>query len=187
MERPGMVAAPLGFLNLVDISSAPLYNTVMSKNQRRKGESTMKTDPNRLERNRRYREAHREELRERGRIYHAANAEKRRESARLSKERNKEANRDRDRDYARNWKAERRQELIAAMGGKCVRCGYSDWRALQVDHINGGGNIERKSRTIWSFYKTLSTAPDLEKYQLLCANCNQIKRYERNENRQRKE
>jgi len=38
----------------------------------------------------------------------------------------------------------KRRELIQEMGGKCIRCGFDDWRALQIDHINGGGTNDNK-------------------------------------------
>ncbi len=65
------------------------------------------------------------------------------------------------------------------LGGKCIRCGFSDNKALQLDHINGGGTQSGKSIS-WSIrYKSvLSGSLD---YQLLCANCNWIKRADMNE------
>ena len=75
----------------------------------------------------------------------------------------------------------RRIVFINAMGGECVQCGFSDWRALQVDHVNGGGTAERKifPSTSKVFYaKVLANRDD---YQLLCSNHNTIKRYEENE------
>lgn len=72
-----------------------------------------------------------------------------------------------------------RSELIAAMGGCCVRCGYSDARALQIDHINGGGRSEDPIRTSAKFYKKVLDNPGM--YQLLCACCNIIKRLEEGE------
>jgi hypothetical protein len=46
----------------------------------------------------------------------------------------------RKKEYLREWKAKKRRKLIDFMGGKCVWCGFDDIRALQIDHINGGGN-----------------------------------------------
>src|ERR1019366_8045405 len=34
---------------------------------------------------------------------------------------------------------------IAALGGKCARCGITDPRVLQIDHVSGGGSQERRS------------------------------------------
>lgn len=55
---------------------------------------------------------------------------------------------------------------------------------LQIDHINGGGREEREhfknGTTMYRFY---AKRPDLckERLQILCANCNQIKRFINNE------
>ena len=88
------------------------------------------------------------------------------------------------RDYQRQYLRELRLEVIKALGGKCVRCGFSDSRALQIDHINGGGNHERKFLGFSSGFhrKVLVSISNNEgKYQLLCANCNWIKRMENKE------
>lgn len=73
----------------------------------------------------------------------------------------------------------KRAELIAELGGKCVRCGFDDIRALQIDHVNGCGKGKRTKSNSAAFYKTIRENPD--EYQLLCANCNAIKRIENNE------
>lgn len=77
----------------------------------------------------------------------------------------------------------RRIAFITEAGGKCVQCGFDDWRALQVDHVNGGGSAERKEMksTTKAFYAKVLANPD--DYQLLCANCNVIKRREAKEAR----
>jgi len=76
----------------------------------------------------------------------------------------------------------RRLELIETLGSKCMRCGFRDWRALQVDHVNGDGQKDqlRKHGANRNFYKKVMK-DTTGKYQLLCANCNWIKRYENNE------
>ena len=73
-----------------------------------------------------------------------------------------------------------RQRAIAILGGKCVRCGFNDWRALQIDHINGGGNQEIKQIGATGILGKVLRG-ETEDYQLLCANCNWIKRYEEGE------
>lgn len=77
----------------------------------------------------------------------------------------------------------KRLEVIEFLGSKCVRCGFSDIRALQLDHINGGGCKESKSIGSTTMYLRYSQNLVLakEKLQVLCANCNWIKRYERDE------
>lgn len=78
--------------------------------------------------------------------------------------------------------------LIALLGGKCIHCGFLDIRALQIDHINGGGSKERKQKGFSNsatFYKKAigSIEQNENKYQLLCANCNWIKRSINKENK----
>lgn len=79
-----------------------------------------------------------------------------------------------------------RAAALAALGGKCVRCGFEDSRALQIDHINGGGTKEREERGFKGNYDKHVLQSFLNgenKYQLLCANCNWIKRSEMQEHR----
>ena len=81
-------------------------------------------------------------------------------------------------EYARKW----RIRVIMFLGGKCEHCGNNDNRVLQVDHVNGGGNKERKmfaTNNAVVAVKRIFNSP--ERYQLLCANCNWIKRWERGE------
>lgn len=66
---------------------------------------------------------------------------------------------------------------------KCVRCGYSDLRALTLDHINGGGAAHRREVTgggtgVYNWAKRNSYPPI---FQVLCQNCNSIKAIENKE------
>lgn len=71
---------------------------------------------------------------------------------------------------------------INILGGKCKRCGFDDIRALQIDHVNGGGNKEHKEGGSYKIYLKIISNKNAEgEYQLLCANCNWIKRYENKE------
>lgn len=75
-----------------------------------------------------------------------------------------------------------RKLVLDKMGNKCQKCGFSDWRALQIDHVGGGGSQEeREISGIGIYLNILKGNPRSKKYQLLCANCNFIKRYENNE------
>ena len=65
-------------------------------------------------------------------------------------------------------------------GNKCATCGFTDMRALQIDHIDNNGAEERKSLggqnfSGWKFYKYLIDNNYPDGYQTLCANCNMIK------------
>lgn len=83
----------------------------------------------------------------------------------------------------RNTIRRKRLKLISFLGGKCVKCGFSDWRALQIAHVNGGGTKELKKmgKDLYFKYYKMVLDDKVGKYQLLCANCNWIKRYENNE------
>ena len=87
---------------------------------------------------------------------------------------------DGQRKMQRAYDAKLRAAVIAFLGGVCVRCGFSDARALQIDHVRGGGKRELKGVRRSAYYKSVM-ADTTGKYQLLCANCNWIKRYDNNE------
>ena len=81
----------------------------------------------------------------------------------------------------RSYYRKNRDKVLDILGGKCIRCGFDDRRALQVDHINGGGN---KERLIYGSDREINRAianGKIQHVQLLCANCNCIKRVENNE------
>jgi len=116
--------------------------------------------------------------------------ERRREYARQSYQRRKQY----FKDYYRNHKermddlAKRhilgyRKRLVDLLGGKCARCGFSDYRALQIDHKNGGGRKETLVRGNIQMYLRYLKSPEEAKLhlQVLCANCNWIKRVENKE------
>jgi len=91
------------------------------------------------------------------------------------------------RNYAHAWRAARRLEIINLLGGQCINPyglhdkPFTDIRCLQIDHINGGGTRERRTGIFTSnkypqIIKFIKENPHQTKYQLLCANCNWIKR-----------
>ena len=67
-------------------------------------------------------------------------------------------------------------EVFVLLGGLCKACGFDDPRALQIDHVGGGGAAERKKKTGTSYLLHVKKNYDSGDYQLLCANCNWIKR-----------
>lgn len=82
-------------------------------------------------------------------------------------------------EYNRARRAKLREQLFEVLGEECARCGFSDKRALQVDHIDGRGTEERKKykSNLDAYYRKIIQSNGVG-YQLLCANCNQIKRHE---------
>lgn len=86
------------------------------------------------------------------------------------------------RERVRQYRMEARREVLTHYGnGKhaCVGCGFSDDRALSLDHIDGGGRKETKGGV--SFYCHLRNNNYPEGYQTLCMNCQFIKRVEKKE------
>ena len=86
----------------------------------------------------------------------------------------------------RKYRQKIRMMLLEILGGKCVRCGESDWRCLQIDHVKGNGFRERKTAKSKGMNYTLQLLRRVQEgkgsqYQLLCANCNFRKRYENHE------
>lgn len=103
---------------------------------------------------------------------------------------------ERNRQYKREWKKrhpeypvlawQRQKERVFALYGSiCVKCGFSDKRALQLDHVQDDGHKHRRTRRdgrrttdcrrAWAD-AAHSYQPD--RFQILCANCNWIKRGE---------
>ena len=96
-------------------------------------------------------------------------------------------NRTQSRTYWRERYASRYVTNLMFAGGQCAHCGIDDMRVLQFDHKTACGNTSaRRLRTdsVELLGKLLS---DQDEYQLLCANCNWIKRCENSETTRRKE
>lgn len=81
----------------------------------------------------------------------------------------------------------RRSAILELLGGTCNKCGFSDERALQIDHVNGGGRDDKARFSSTSIYYKHILEVEGKGYQLLCANCNWIKRHENKELPYRKE
>jgi hypothetical protein len=90
----------------------------------------------------------------------------------------------RQRILNRRHRAKVKTELFGVLGGECAICGFTDIRALQIDHINGGGKKEKyrlHGRQMLYFSILEKIKIGSKEYQILCANCNWIKRVEMNE------
>ena len=117
-------------------------------------------------------------------IYYQRNKEKLRSQSRLLYAALSQEKRIRYAEIKRASRLKLKLELFEKMGGKCSKCGFSDHRALQIDHINGGGTKDIKNhKTVLRYQKSVlfSVESGEKKYQILCANCNWIKRFERKE------
>lgn len=128
--------------------------------------------------NKNYYDKNRDELLETHKKYRSENIDKMRSL--LSRWRNN--NRDKWNVQNRERYKKCKDALLKALGDKCVRCGFADVRALQIDHINGGGGREIRKMGPYLYVYYLNHPEEAkEKLQLLCANCNWIKRWEKNE------
>lgn len=72
--------------------------------------------------------------------------------------------------------ARQRAQLVDALGGCCATCGFTNPLALQVDHVNGNGNAHRRALNSHSRTLLRLATESPSAFQLLCANCNNIKR-----------
>lgn len=81
-------------------------------------------------------------------------------------------------------RAEVKLKVLELFGTICKNCGFSDPRALQLDHINGTSKKfhDNKRGGYSLYYAILLGKEPLKDYQCLCANCNWIKRYTHGEN-----
>lgn len=95
-------------------------------------------------------------------------------------------NRVKHNEYTRKYNLMVRKVLFQLLGDRCsnksclVSNGCTDIRCLQIDHINGGGGKEIKKYGTIGMYRYYIKHPEeaKQKLQILCANCNWIKRYE---------
>lgn len=76
----------------------------------------------------------------------------------------------------RYWRA--KLDVIELLGGKC-RCGNTDPRVLQINHINGGGTKERQITHLDEFRRDiLAGRRSINDLEILCANCNILYEFE---------
>lgn len=98
----------------------------------------------------------------------------------------RKANKPKRAAHHRVWVHKLRESIIRKLGGKCSNpaCqwlnadgsrGCTDVRCLQVDHVFNDGSKERKEFTQIALWNKILADTD-GRYQLLCANCNWIKR-----------
>jgi hypothetical protein len=69
-----------------------------------------------------------------------------------------------------------KEETFKTYGGvrcSCIGCTITNIKVLELDHIHGKGNEERKTRGSGNqFYQYLRKSGYPEGYRVLCANCN---------------
>jgi hypothetical protein len=120
------------------------------------------------------------------REWRAGNLEKAREISRIASRKWDSDNREQKKVIRSKYYHRLRDAIMAFFGPVCVACGFSDVRALEIDHILGNGATEK--RTVYRdgtkyIYDLIRTDPNdaRRRYQVLCRNCNVIKKIEREE------
>jgi len=139
-----------------------------------------------------YRATHKEELTayyekniEQIKRKHKEYYQKNKEAVCLRTNRNYQKNLFRYKEYHKNWYAKKRLEVLARVDPamKCAMCGCDDTRFLEVNHINGGGGKEHKTRgkkVTHNMILLIHTGKrGLEDLNLLCKVCNQLDHLER--------
>ncbi len=70
-----------------------------------------------------------------------------------------------------------RLEILKGYGGKCACCGDPNLEFLCIDHVNGGGNDDRRERGYASIMYQIKRENFPSTFRLLCHNCNQSRAY----------
>ena len=87
--------------------------------------------------------------------------------------------------YQRMIRNKKIKDLLFGMYGKsCSCCGFTDIRALTLDHIKNNGADERKRLGEQGVYRRAVEMYRPEEYRILCMNCQFIKRIEYNNENQ---
>jgi hypothetical protein len=110
--------------------------------------------------------------------WYEVNKEKAREQKRLSMKRLRAENPEKYNAQSRKAKVKEKLKLFEIYGNACASCGFDDMRALSLDHIRNNGNIERVSLGIRGTYRRAKSEYLPTEYQILCMNCQFIKRNE---------
>jgi len=94
--------------------------------------------------------------------------------------RDKEAQKAYQREWTRLRTLNDKKTVIDLLGGKCIRCEYSDnINALELDHITPlRRKVVGEDSGNNNYRKILNGTLDIKLFQILCANCHAIKTYE---------
>jgi hypothetical protein len=98
------------------------------------------------------------------------------ERVNISNRRYRAANKDKHRILNRAHDRKLREIAIAAYGGACACCGESTYEFLAIDHIDGGGNAQRRALGSKGggakFCRILKKQNWPVGFRVLCHNCN---------------
>ena len=81
------------------------------------------------------------------------------------------------------WQTLRTDVITGIYNGECNHCKQDDIRLLTIDHKEGGGTQERRTLNNRTLYRRLrdtvqygTKEVDSSKYQVLCHNCQHLKK-----------
>ena len=86
-------------------------------------------------------------------------------------------NKPRMKERSMTWLWDLKIQTFMKLGSKCVRCGTTDPRVLQINHLKGGGGKEGRNGTNM-YGAILRGERATDDVDLRCANCNIIYEYE---------
>ena len=88
----------------------------------------------------------------------------------------KKTHREKCREYGRKYRKQKREEVIFLLGGKCVYCNCQEYDALEINHINGGGNKEKHYKISREAYylDIISGRRPHNDLELTCRVCNAV-------------
>lgn len=77
-------------------------------------------------------------------------------------------------------RAKLRSRVVELLGSKCTNCGTDDVRVLQINHVENDGHLLKRGGRIRGFackhFRAILNGTDpIERYELLCANCHQLR------------
>ena len=110
--------------------------------------------------------------------WYARNIDEARRKKRENMKRYRSENPEKYREQSRRAKYRLREKLAEVFGRLCVICGFSDTRALTLDHIlNNGAEERREIGERGVYYRALKPKHQHE-YRVLCMNCQFITRHD---------
>lgn len=112
------------------------------------------------------------------RKWYEANKEKARAYKAANMRRYRAENPEKYANQSRAAKRKLREKILSAFGGVCAICGFSDERALTLDHVLNNGAEERKKLGERGVYYRALKPEHRHEYRMLCMNCQFIARHE---------
>lgn len=88
-----------------------------------------------------------------------------------------------NREHRNAWHVQNRRKrkavVMERLGGRCVCCGETELVFLTIDHVEGGGTAERRTRKeAYTWERVKKEGYPEGRYQVLCWNCNAAKHFD---------